>query len=131
MDLSIQILQNMPSPPLRQINSTQGRRVQKYRRYLSKGIKKHQITQRLKRLQKKARWTKRDTAQLQQIDKDVTRIMLRAEHWAQPACTAPWHPKLHEAFQEVIRLTKQVTKFRWLETKQKIEKHRKLSAMLS
>ena len=96
--------------------SKQGNRTKKYRKLLMENIKKKRIVPRLKQLVNTKCWEHKNHQTLQQLDKDITKLMIEAEHQSVPTHTAPWSPKIKQLYQKLQKVTKQL--------KQHIHKHK-------
>lgn len=110
LDLDMQALQKNKQSILRRMKSNQGKRVKHYRRRLAKELQRRNIERRIGKLLtlKESEWKNTHTRKLYQLDKEITKAMLRAEHRCIPAHVAPWSPKIKEKYDEVKWIKKKI-----------------------
>ena len=90
--------------------SKEGNHTKKYQQTLIKYIQKKRIVPRLQQLVNITTWEHKNTKALQQLNKDITKIMLQAEQQSIPTHTAPWSPKIQSLYTHLQKITKQLKK---------------------
>lgn len=111
LDIYMQDSQRTTGHLQNKLNSKQGTRVKKYRHTFMKEIKNKRIVQRIKTMLTIQDWQRKDSLTLQQIDKDITRSMLKAERQSIPDHKAPWSPKIQEAYCRLLQTTKELQRY--------------------
>lgn len=94
MGHTIQQAHNQP----RILTSTQPKIVARYCSQLGKMCIQHNLLQRRDKLMQTIIWTKQEDEELETLDSEYTTLCIRAETRSKFPHAAPWHPRLHLAF---------------------------------
>ena len=104
LDLSVGKHTESPDQLQRKLNSKQGNQVKKYWVKVMKNFKKKQIIQGINKLLTVLTWKHQDMQGLQQLDHDITKIMLKAEQQSIPKHTVTWSPKIQQAYNKLNKI---------------------------
>ncbi len=89
---------NLENPNTRNLNSNNNIQSTKFLEHLAKSNTLPDLANQLFQLNNKNDWTPTEHQELEQIDKEFTKLLLRAEQRCINRNATPWSPEVHEAY---------------------------------